>query len=211
MEFYILSTPLGAIDEALLDVRKAYRLLGDYQQRMLELLGFIQKELGADYYYQAFRNKLPRRLEALETSHSAGQRFLPFNDISVLWLRDNGQEDSFHHHHTGDLLIDVWVRSDTGNGEDNEPEHSVEHSRSELRIFFFLCDTPREGQHNWYSHVWAKTHYPPLGEVALCDDNPGYRAYGEALCLSTLTDATAVREAITALRQRASLTFGQTI
>lgn len=211
MELSILSTTVASIDEALLDVRKAYRLLGDYQQRILELLGFIQKELGADYYYQAFRNKLPRRLEGLEASNSAGKRFLPFNDISVMWLRDNGQEDSYHHHQKGDLLIDVWVRNDTGNGEDNEPEQSVEQSRSELRIFFFLCDSPREGQHNWYSQVWAKTNYPPLGEVAVCDDNPGYRAYGEALCLSTLTDATAVRDAIMALRQRASLKLGQTI
>jgi len=206
-----LSTIVTAIDDALLDVRKAYRLLADYQQRILELLGFIQEELNADYYYQVSRNKLPRSLNGLDASNNAGQRFLPFNDISVLWLRNNGQEDPVHHHQKDDILIDVWVRNDTGNGEDNEPTQSAEQSRSELRIFFFLCVAPQERQYNWYSQVWSKTNYPPLGEVAMCDDNPGYRAYGEALCLSTLTDATTTRDVITDLRQRASIKLGQPI
>ena len=199
------------IDDALLDVRKAYRFLADYQQRVWELLGFIREELSADYYHQLTRNRLPRSLEGLDVSNNAGQRFLPFNDISVLWLRNTGQEDPVHYHQKDDLLIDVWVRSDTGNGEDNEPVQSAEQSRSELRIFFFQCVTPQERQYNWYSQVWAKTNYPSLGEVAVCDDNPGYRAYGEALCLSTLTDATTTRAALTELRQRASIKLGQTI
>ena len=36
------------IKDALLDVRKAYRLLADYQQRVLELLSFIREKLGAN-------------------------------------------------------------------------------------------------------------------------------------------------------------------
>ncbi|WP_085725521.1 hypothetical protein [Pseudomonas sp. R37(2017)] len=199
------------IDDALLDVRKAYRFLADYQQRVLELLGFIRKELSADHYHQVPRNRIPRNLEGIDTSNNVGQRFLPFNDISVLWLRNTGQEDPVHFHQKDDLLIDIWVRSDTGNGTDNEPAQSAEQSRSELRIYFFQCVVPLEKSYNWYSQVWAKTNYPPLCEVAVCDDNPGYRAYGETLCLSTLTDATSTRTALTELRQRASIKLGQTI
>lgn len=210
MEFRILNTTT-TIHDALLDVRKAYRLLADYQQRILELLGFIREELNADYYHQLTRNRLPRNMQGLDVSNNAGQRFLPFNDISVLWLRHTGQEDPVHYHQKNDLLIDVWVRSDTGNGEDNEMVESVEQSRSELRIFFFLCVTPQERQCNWYSQVWAKTYYPKLGEVAICDDNPGYLTYGEAICLSTLTDATTTLDAIKGLRERASIKLGQAI
>lgn len=202
---------LNTIEDALLNVRKAYRLLGDYQQRILELLGFIREELSADYYHQHLRNRFPRNLAGLEASNNAGQRLLPFNDISVLWLRNSGQEDPVHFHQKDDLLIDVWVRTDTGNGEDHEPECPADQSRSELRIFFFLCVTPQENQCNWYSQVWSKTSYPPLGEVISCDDNPGYLAYGEALCLSTMTDAAATHDVITSLRQRASVKLGQSI
>ena len=65
------------IDKALLDVRKAYRLLADYQQRVLELLSFIREELGASYYYQHFRNKLPRSLDQLERREDGGEKLLP--------------------------------------------------------------------------------------------------------------------------------------
>lgn len=199
------------IENALLDVRKAYRLLADYQQRVLELLAFIREELGASFYYQHFRNRPPRSLSGLENSPEGGKRLLPFNDISVLWLRNAGQEDPVHLHQKGDLLIDVWVRSDTGNGEDNEPRKNPEISRSELRIYFFLCVEPKEEACNWYYRVWDMTAYPPLNEVIVCDDNPGYLAYGEALNLASLTDETSTRDAISALRERASKKLGQAI
>jgi hypothetical protein len=111
-------TTVTPIDSALLDVRKAYRLLADYHQRILELLGFIREELGADYYYQIPRNRVPRSLDGLEVSNGAGQRFPQVNDISVLWLRNGRQDDPVHCHEEGNLLLDAWVRNDTGNGED---------------------------------------------------------------------------------------------
>lgn len=199
------------IEDALLDVRKAYRLLADYQQRVLELLGFIREELGATYYFHSFRKLPPRSLDGLERSNNAGQRLLPFNDISMLWLLNQGQDDPTHFHQKGDMLIDVWVRSDTGNGEDNEPKQPAEQSQSELRIFFFQCAEPKEERYNWYDQVWSRTDYPPLGEVTACDYNPGYRAYGEALNLSALTDETTVRQALSALRQRVSNKLDQII
>ncbi|MDH1528002.1 hypothetical protein [Pseudomonas mosselii] len=204
-------TTATSIDSALLDVRKAYRLLADYQQRILELLGFIREELGADYYYQVPRNRVPRSLEGLEVSNSAGQRFLPFNDISVLWLRNAGQEDPVHCHEKGDLLFDVWVRSDTGNGADDEEASIVEHSRSELRIYIFQCVEPHKGPYNWFSQVWQQTRYPAMGELLECDDNPGYRAYAEALDLSVCTDEDAIRTAFNELRKRASEKLDQQI
>lgn len=200
-----------SIDSALLDVRKAYRLLADYQQRILELLGFIREELGADYYYQVPRNRVPRSLDGLEVSNNAGERFLPFNDTSVLWLRHSGQEDPVHCHQKGDLLIDVWVRNDTGNGENNEPALSVEDSRSELRIYIFQCVDPQKGVHNWRSQVWDLTYYPNMGEVRECDDNPGYRAYGDVLDLTLCTDEKTTRMALNELRLRASAKLDQTI
>lgn len=192
------------IDKALLDVRKAYRLLADYQQRVLELLSFIREELGASYYYQHFRNKLPRSLDQLERREDGSEKLLPFNDVSVLWIRDSGQEDREHFHQKGDVLIDVFVRSDTGNGEEDEEFTSPESSRSELRIYFFLCVEPREESHNWYHKVWSQTDYPPLGKVTECEGNPGYLMYGEALSLTELIDEDATRKAIAGLRQRAS-------
>ena len=204
-------TTVTSIDSALLDVRKAYRLLADYQQRILELLGFIREELGASHYYQHQRNSAPRKLDGLEVSNNAGARFLPFNDISIFWLRNSGQEDPVHCHQKGDLFIDVWVRSDTGNGVDSEEALTVENSRSELRIYFFQCVDPHKGSCNWRSQIWDQTEYPELGEAVECDGNPGYRAYGEALDLAQCTDENAIRVALDGLRKRATAKLDQKI
>lgn len=203
-----MTTPL---DAALLDVRKAYRLLADYQQRILELLAFIRSELGAVPYHQHFRNTPPRGLERLELDGSGGARLLPFNDVSALWLRHGGQEDPANQHLKGDLLIDVWVCSDSGNGMENKPTLSAEQSRSELRIYFFLCDQDTPENINWYYQVWNGTGYPPLGSMAPCDSTPGYRAYGEALALTDLADEASARQAIVGLRDRASAQLGHRI
>ena len=196
------------IKNALFDVRKAYRLLADYQQRVLELLSFVREKLGANNYYYCYRNGLPRNFERLERSEASGERFLPFNDLSVLWIRDHGQNDSIHFHQSGDLLIDVWVRSDSGNGNSAEQEMPPDLSESQLRIYFFLCVTPKEESYNWYQQVWSKTPYPPFGEVKTCEGNPGYLTYGEALNLADLADEASVCDAIIKLRQRASLKLG---
>lgn len=201
----------SSITNALIDVRKAYRLLADYQQRVVELLSVVREELGARHYHHHCRNQTPRDLARLERSNDGGKRLLPFNDISVLWLRDGGQEDPVHHHQKGDLLIDVWVRSDTGNGESGEPKLAPEQSDSELRIYFFLCIDPSKESCNWYYKIWSCTDYPELGKVSTCDGNPGYRAYGEVLKLSDLSDAASVRHAITGLRERASVMFEQLV
>lgn len=189
-------------------MRKAYRLLADYQQRVLELLSFIREKLGANNYYYCYRNSAPRSFERLERSETSGQRFLPFNDLSVLWIRDHGQNDSIHLHQPGDLLIDVWVRSDSGNGNSDEQKMAPELSESQLRIYFFLCLTPREESYNWYRQIWSTTEYPPFGEAKTCEGNPGYLAYGEAINLGELVDESSVCDAISKLRQRASVKLG---
>lgn len=104
-----------SLDDALVDVRRAYRLLADYQQRLVELLAFIRSELNAKPYHQCFRNAVPRGFSGLEQSETAGKRFLPLLDVSVLSLRNNGQEDYVHNHKSGDLLVDINVISDSGN------------------------------------------------------------------------------------------------
>lgn len=193
-----------AIEGALLNVRNAYRLLADYQQRVLELLGFIRETLGARHYHYHYWKTVPRNhLEGLGRGDNDGQRFLLFNDLSFLWLRPrtHDQKDPVHFHRKGDLLIDVSVRSDTGDGAENEREMDAEDSVSELRIYFFLCVEPKEESHNWYDKVWNKTGYPPLGKMVECAI-PGYYAYGEALPLADLVNEESARSAITKMVEK---------
>lgn len=192
------------LQESLIDVRKAYRLLADYQSRILDALAIIKSELGAISYTYHDRNKFPRKMDRLELIVEAGKSFLPFNDISMLWLKSNDNDDPIHVHRFGDMLIDVIVRSDTGNGEFDEPTKSPEESQSELRIYFILCKRSTRSKSDWYWSVWNKTDYPPLNKVMPCDGSDDYYMYGEALSLDQFPDKESVQSAIKALRERAS-------
>ena len=190
-----------AIEDALLDVRNAYRLLADYQQRVLELLDFIRKELGAVHYYHHYHTPVPRNLEGLGLNDNDGQRFLLFNDLSFFWLRPHEQEnpdpDPVHFHRKGDLLIDVY----TGDGAEKESKKAAEESDSVLQIYFFLCVEPKGESHNWKYDVWWNTDYPPFGKMVECDI-PGYYAYGEALPLADLVNEESARSAITKMVEK---------
>ncbi|MGZ5027773.1 MAG: hypothetical protein ACXWE9_09910 [Methylobacter sp.] len=200
-----------SLENALLDVRKAYRLLADYQARLIDLLAIIQDELGAVNYYPCYRHTPPRSFDRLERCNDAGWRFLPMSDMSILWRRDAGQDDPIHYHKEGDLLIDVLVRSDTGNGQYKNELIKVEESSSELSIYFFLCVKPEEESHNWYHRVWNKTEYPELNKVVVCENNPGYLMYGESLKLANLTNELAIKETIEVLRKNVSTNLGYKI
>src|SRR5690606_34486598 len=76
------------LETALLDVRKAYRLLADYQQRLFELLGHIRERVGASAYYHQYAYPLPQGLDGLEKRNNSGLRYLPFNDLSAIWLKN---------------------------------------------------------------------------------------------------------------------------
>ena len=62
------------------DVRKAYRLLADYQQKICELLTFIKDEIGAEHYSYYMHNHIdPRYLynKFYTGNENIGRGFLP--------------------------------------------------------------------------------------------------------------------------------------
>lgn len=187
----------GTLQDALLDVRKAYRLLDEYQQRMFELLGYIRERLGAKAYYYEYVYPLPQGLDGLEKRDNSGRRYLPFYDLSAIWLKNNGQKDPWDNHLPGDLMFGAWIRSDTGfdkySGQfSSEP---VEQTRSELVLSVVVCDTPAAEPRNWYGTVWHSIGYPKDGEVNAAD-LPGYRCFAKAIPLEQLADKVAIEAAL---------------
>ena len=57
-----MNSSIAKIDEALLDVRKAYRLLHDYQRMALDAIGYIGKQLDMTYFggFAKFSDTTPR-------------------------------------------------------------------------------------------------------------------------------------------------------
>ena len=139
----------NTLEAALLDVRRAYRLIEDFQQRLLSAMDFMREELNLEYYYQSSRESVPRSINGLGGHQNAGRRFLPLNDLSVFWLKHSGQAEPHQNPREGDFMIDVWLRSDNGNGSGGYPVTPVEKSESELFIHVICCKTPNAGRQNW--------------------------------------------------------------
>ncbi|WP_250866206.1 hypothetical protein [Caballeronia sp. INSB1] len=203
-----------SLDAALLDVRKAYRLLADYQQRIIELLGFIRTEFDAVHYYHQWRNTPPRGFgPALETNNDAGRLFLPLLNASALWIYHAGEhEDHVHYHSEGDMLIDVQICSDSGFATNSKQvPQPVETSKSELAITLVLCSNPAPGPFNWLNRVWNAIEYPEHGHVSTSEKAPGYTMYREFVPLAALSDEQSAHARLTEFRLRASKKFGREV
>lgn len=195
------------LNAALLDVRRAYRLLADYQKRQFDLLSYIRNKLEAVPYYQDYVFSRPGDLRGLENQASAGLRFLPFLDISAIWLRHQNQEEFWDRHLPGDLMFGAWVRSDTGFDKFQEAytKEAAEVSKSVLVLSVVICDQPNESPENWYSKVWLPLPYPEDGEVCGSDAVPGYRIYCNSIDLAELADQFSVDAAIGKWRKDAAI------
>lgn len=196
---------------ALCDVRKAYRLLADYQQRLLELLAVIRTQLGATAYHHTFLTSRPDSMHGLENSNHSGIRYLPLLELTALWVRSSNTEETYpndriHTQHPGDVLFGVWIRSDNGYDEEtNTFKGSAEDSQSQLIISAVHCDTPGPTPYNWFARVWQQMPYPKTWDsVASSPKVPGYRIYSAPIDLVDLADQTAVERTIQAWREQAS-------
>lgn len=188
------------------DVRKAYRLLADYQQRIIELLDFMKNELGAEHYYHDRpHNYDSRSIYKIYTDSNAGKNFLPMLDFHLLWHRTKNipeNEEWQNNLMQGDLVFHILI-------PDNQ-----EDIHSELHIYVYQC-VKYKRKNNWFADVWCKAPYPDdFKQVENFKDNTGqieYNIYGEALDLSDLYNEVAVRKVLSAFRKRASKALNQEI
>ena len=196
------------------DVRKAYRLLADYQQRIIELITFIKKELDIEHYYHSIPNYCdPRSLYKIyNIEDGIGWRFLPMMNLTLLLHKTcsiPAGEEWQNHIKPNDLAFSIVIASD----EDNDGELSPIDSKSEIHIYIYQCQKHKRKK-DWYSDVWWNIEYPDFGTVTHYQDKSGeieYQIYGESLDLSEMYDEESVRSTLDAFRKRASEKLGQEI
>lgn len=192
------------------DVRKAYCLLADYQQRISELLDFIRKELNAEYYYYHLPDyysylTLDKFAENLSKgSEKIGLQFLLMKNIKLLWQRTKIKEGWWGDNiKKNDLVFEVCI----SNGENAD----IEQGKCELHIFVYKCVKYKRIQ-NWDADIWWKCEYPLFNEVGIFKDgNNEYQIYGERFDLAELTNQEAVLAKLNAFRARASEKLEQEI
>lgn len=185
------------------DVRKAYRLLADYQQRIVELLDFIKDVLEAEHYWQHLEYSYnSSSIKNIYTDQNAGRKFLPMQDIHLLWHKTTDLPDGQHWQdvvQSNDLVFDIHIKS---NDNENLP---ITDSESVIYLYVYRC-IKYSIKVDWYNDVWFRSEYPKAREIGEYKNNSGeieYQIYGEKINLVDLCDEEMVRETLKNFRQRA--------
>lgn len=200
---------MTTLDAALLDVRKAYRLLADYQQRLFELMGLIRERLGASDYYHSYAQSLPQALAGMDKRDKSGLRFLPLFDASFIWLKHQGQPEPWAKPLPGDVMFGAWVRSDTGFDKHTScfGDLPAEETSSEVVLSAVVCRDAPAGKFNWYDHAWCGIDYPEDGHVN-DTDLPGFACYTKAAPLAAFADAASIEHTLGAWCAEAGTKLG---
>jgi len=112
----------------------------DYQQRIIELITFIKKELDIEHYYHSIPNYCdPRSLYKIyNIEDGIGWRFLPMMNLTLLLHKTRSipaGEEWQNHIKPNDLAFSIVIASD----EDNDGELSPIDSKSEIHIYIYQC------------------------------------------------------------------------
>lgn len=188
-------TVIDELDEALLDVRKAYRLAFLYQRRVVDLCEEIRKALSEDlifYYWTPSCCIFPKR--DLPSSQDA-RAFLPLYGFCVFYL-PNGVDNT--ELRAGDWMLTVRIAADSDNHEDDrhEPDplqfNDVANCESTVRLYVYYCSQPLTA--NWYSKVFLDNQWPrDSGEGSF---DQGIRTFGCKFPLSRMATPEGVFECV---------------
>lgn len=185
------------------DVRKAYELLADYQQRIVELLDFIKNELGAEHYYHNLPNSISSQsIPKIYTLNNVGIKLLPMLDMELLWHKTlNVPEDEWWQDYIlpNDLVFDIIVK--TNDSDDT----------SSLHLYVYQCIKYTK-KYNWYEDVWNQSYEYPVfntvGNYKNDSDTIEYQIYGEKIDLSQLSNEQMTKKALEEFRKNASEKLG---
>ncbi len=192
------------IGPALLDVRKAYRLIYLYQEMALGLCQTIVKHLESDrssmnfYYWTPSYNDSPPRGSTDPINRKSFWDFIPLYDFCVFYLPAIVSDERIETHKPGDWMLVIRILADstydTAADEDprafTDPPASCE---SLLRLYIYFCDKAFNG--NWYGKVYNTHDYPSEnGEVG--SPTSEIRVLGMEYPLVQLGDPEGVRDCV---------------
>ena len=188
------------LSQVLLDVRKAYRLVAAFQERLVSYVATIKERLG----FQAYHGETwfaPGKRDVywkLPRDHR-GWEYLPFALMTYLFLRQVRKRDEYlnsdyiHNQFPGDMMLVVQVLPDTSLAYDSlsslKPPDS---SRSAIWIWILLNGVERQtGTTNWYHRIYRQLDVDDwkfISKPIESEADSGIAIYGQEWNLEDLPD-----------------------
>jgi hypothetical protein len=198
------------LSEALGDVRRAYRLLWCYQERMFDIIRTIEGEFESLRFY-VWESHNAARIDGSTNPLSRNPWFaFPMMNVSLLYRSDGDSNLA----KPGDWLLDIRIVSDSGyNDEENwraaiDPTGfpDIEASESKLNLYVYFCTGEVQG--NWLRHIWGRVEWPDTNEEVHADGDLPIMKIGVSLNLADLTDREAVQHRVRSFKKSASAALG---
>jgi len=182
---------------ALLDVRKAYRLLYFFQKRVLSLVDQLSQKLGRRFYYWLPSGDNGAIMAATNPFDRSDWKMLPLLDAELLFTPDGDSAAR----QKGQWMLDVLVRADDGcpSEEDvSEPSPADFRDAADCRSTIYLCAyiALKDMERNWYYEVYSNINQPREDELPEIHND--ISVVGFSVDLSTLSN----RESIENVSER---------
>jgi hypothetical protein len=205
-------TPYG-LSEALLQVRKAYRLLWHYQDHVYDILQTIVEEFkNIHYYFSDFKRPGNSSTNPLDRDV---WYMLPMFEMCLFYLNDGStHDDPTSYPQRGDYLLDFQLISDTGRDpswRERDPRRfkPAECCESQLSLCIFVNKLYRTERANWYYQIWTLSTYPDHNQALEHNRVPGVYIYRYEFNLTELFDKDAIIDCVRQFKQnvKAVLSF----
>lgn len=196
----LMSNDNSELSRALLDVRKAYRLLHGYHRRVLDTAALLAEQFSDATFHRTQLGCSPftARRNPFERTYWVWDA-TPLVSVSFLYVRHLGGQDKDQVHRPGDYLLDISFVADSeytnaveGSNREPDPEGFLppEDSASYLVLLLIRCERENRG-HSWIS-IWNEDDYPDESQASTKWGDQPYQAFFQKIPMELLADQGAV-------------------
>jgi hypothetical protein len=181
------------LSRALLDVRKAYRLLYLFQRRVMDLMAELSGKLGQSFWYWLPSGDEEAILGSKNPVERSAWKMLPLFDASFLFLPPGVVPSSAPQ--KGQWLLQLILCIDDGQPEGGRGEpNPVEFAdatmcHSMIYLYAFIVQEDIQGE--WWRNVYLKSEWPEEDGVAETNSQ-GVRVVALSSDLAALSDSASV-------------------
>ena len=190
------------LSKALLDVRKAYRLLYLFQRRIMDLVAQLSGKLGQSFWYWLPAGDEEAILGSKNPVDRDSWKMLPLFDASFLFLPPGVVPSSAPQ--KGQWLLELLLCVDDGEpeggrGEPNPAEFADPTTcHSMICLYAFIVQEDIQGE--WWRNVYQRSEWPEEDGVAETNSS-GVRVVALSSDLAALSDSASVNSLAERLRE----------
>jgi hypothetical protein len=193
------------VNEALVEVRKAYRLLWLFQKRVFDIFETITNEFNVNYYYSDFEK--PGK-PGTNPCNRPIREMLPMQQMNLLYLNnDSKHSDPSSYPQSNDFLLDLCFTADSGRdkfiAEDSSPDNfpAPEKCITTLALYLYLNKTDKVNSTNWFYQIWKPSIYPETNQMKKHDSIPDIDIYGCSFGFQELYSKSAIVDKVNIFKQ----------